>query len=113
MERIPNNHKNFTEPSFWEKIRNCPKKVGREVIEKALMLFYALGDENVPIWAKTALTSALAYFISPVDAIPDFIPGIGYADDLAVMASALATTCAYISDETIARAKKRARDLVG
>jgi uncharacterized membrane protein YkvA (DUF1232 family) len=55
---------------------------GREVIEKALWLYYAAQQPNTPLWAKTAIYGALGYFISPIDAIPDITPVIGYADDL-------------------------------
>ena len=110
MEMITSDHKEFSATSFWQKIFACLKKAGQEVVEKALMLFYALSDENVPMWAKTVIAGALVYFISPVDAIPDLLPG-GYVDDLAVMASALATTYIYISDETMEMARRKARDL--
>ena len=39
--------------------------------------------------AKTVLAGALGYFIFPIDAIPDFIPAIGYSDDMTVLVSAL------------------------
>lgn len=44
---------------------------------------------EIPIGSIIALVSALVYFLSPIDLIPDAIPGIGYIDDVAVLAIAL------------------------
>lgn len=54
---------------------------GRKVIDKVLRLYYALQDKDTPIWAKSIIVGALAYFISPLDAIPDITPVVGYVDD--------------------------------
>jgi len=44
---------------------------------------------DIPIGSIIAIISALIYFVSPVDFIPDFIPGIGHVDDAAVIAACL------------------------
>lgn len=41
---------------------------------------------DIPIGTIIAILSALIYFVSPIDFIPDSIPGIGYLDDVAVVA---------------------------
>lgn len=41
--------------------------------------------KQIPLGSITAVAAAVLYFVSPVDAIPDFIPGIGYLDDAAVL----------------------------
>ena len=46
-------------------------------------------DERVPVKHKAFLGGALAYVVAPVDVIPDFIPFLGRADDLLVLALAL------------------------
>ena len=98
----------YNESSLFEKIFTCFKKAGRELIEKVLILYYALSDDNVPLWAKGVIAGALGYFISPIDAIPDFLPG-GYVDDVAVLAAAMGTVAVHISQETIDRAKARTK----
>lgn len=45
---------------------------------------------DVPWWTIAAIVTALAYVLSPVDLIPDFIPVVGYIDDAAVVAACLA-----------------------
>ncbi len=69
------------------------------MIEKALVLYYCLRDEDTPAWAKTVIIGSLGYFIVPLDLIPDFTPGVGYADDLGALASALAAVAAHVKDE--------------
>ena len=57
-------------------------------------------------WAKAAIFAALGYFISPVDAVPDVVPLLGFTDDLGVLAAALAATAASIKDEHVVKAKE-------
>jgi uncharacterized membrane protein YkvA (DUF1232 family) len=89
----------FTEKSFWEKVAHVAKAAGREIIEKALIMYYAATDKDTPVWAKTVLISALGYFICPIDAIPDVIPVGGYADDAGVIVAALSMVVAHIKPE--------------
>jgi uncharacterized membrane protein YkvA (DUF1232 family) len=84
---------------FWEKLRKGAHRLGRGVAEKALWLYYASGRPETPIWARTVIIGALSYFILPVDAIPDFIAGAGYTDDLSILAAAVATVSMFINDE--------------
>ncbi|MCP5175191.1 MAG: DUF1232 domain-containing protein [Moraxellaceae bacterium] len=88
----------INETSFWNKIKKAVKSAGQEVIEKALWLFYAAQDPNVPLAAKTTIYTALAYFILPTDLIPDFLP-MGYTDDLGVLIGAVSTVSMYITEE--------------
>lgn len=56
----------YSEESFWEKIASSAKLAGREVIEKALVLYYCMQDPDTPAWATSVIVGALIYFISPV-----------------------------------------------
>jgi uncharacterized membrane protein YkvA (DUF1232 family) len=44
-----------------------------------------LADSRVPIYRKVAIVLAVIYIVSPVDAIPDMIPVVGWLDDLGVL----------------------------
>ncbi|MCH7868431.1 MAG: hypothetical protein IH881_12100 [Myxococcales bacterium] len=44
--------KSYSEDSFWIKVKNFALAAGREVIEKALILYYSIGEPDVPKWAK-------------------------------------------------------------
>lgn len=84
-----------------------------ELLEKALILYYAAQNTSTPVWARTTIYGALAYLISPIDAIPDFVPVVGFSDDLAAMAAAIAVVTAYITPEVIRRAKQKMAELFG
>ncbi len=97
----------YSDASFWSKLKGFALAAGREVIEKALCLYYAAQRPETPLWAKTAIFGALAYFISPIDAIPDTIPLVGYTDDLGVLVAAVAYVNAYITEEVKAQASAK------
>ncbi len=49
----------------------------------------AFADPSTPAWAKAVLAAAIAYVLCPIDAIPDFIPFVGWTDDAGVLYGAL------------------------
>ena len=63
----------FTDSKFWEKMKEVTKKVELKVTSYALILYYVLQKDEVPLKDKIIITGALGYFILPVDLIPDFI----------------------------------------
>ena len=89
----------FTDSKFWEKMKEVAKKVGLKVTSYALILYYVLEKDDVPLMDKIIITGALGYFILPVDLIPDFIPLAGYTDDVAGMLFALKKCMNYVDDE--------------
>ena len=103
----------YSKEGFWEKVKRFALTAGKEVIEKALWLYYAAQEKDTPAWAKGVIYGALGYFISPIDAIPDVTPVVGYADDLGVLAAAIATVAVYINDNVKANATKKLRDWFG
>jgi len=105
--------KDYDDGSFWKKVKKYAVKAGREVIEKALQLYYALQNKDTPLWAKSVIIGALGYFISPIDIIPDAIPVIGYADDLGVLTAAIATVSTYITPEIKTNASNKLVDWFG
>jgi uncharacterized membrane protein YkvA (DUF1232 family) len=98
---------------FWDKVTRFARTAGKEVVYRALQLYYAAQDPATPRWAKTVIFGALAYFISPIDLVPDVIPVLGYTDDLGVLAAALATVALYVSDDTRRKAQHRLRTWFG
>ena len=93
-----------SDDSFWQKLKAFAVVAGREVVRLALQLFYAARAPETPAWAKAVIYGALAYFILPVDAIPDLVPMVGFSDDLGALASAVATVAAHITPEIKERA---------
>ena len=77
----------FVRARFWDKLR---KTLGRiPFIEDAVAAYYCAMDSKTPLYVRAVLMGALAYFIMPSDVIPDFIAGLGFTDDAAVMAAAI------------------------
>lgn len=103
----------YSEKNFWDKLANYARAAGIEVVEKALLLYYAAQEENTPAWAKATIIGALGYFISLVDAVPDFTPLIGYTDDLGVLVMAVATISAYINQDVKDKTKQKITDWFG
>jgi uncharacterized membrane protein YkvA (DUF1232 family) len=102
----------YSDSSFWEKVKSKFKKIGEALLYKILLLYYAAQRPDVPVWAKTIIYGALAYLISPIDAIPDMLPG-GYADDAGVIALALAQVSMYIDEDVKQKAKEKVEDWFG
>ena len=97
-----NNHSSsYSIDGFWSKIVRAVKKAGKDLIIKALILYYALQDPDTPAWAKAVIVGALSYLISPLDLIPDFKPVVGYADDAMVLAKAAAIVAMHVKDRHI------------
>ena len=84
--------------SFWAKIGDAVGEASKTVLTRAVWLFLAARSRGTPIGVKAAIYTALAYFISPVDAVPDFLPG-GYVDNAAVLAACVAAAAAYIDSD--------------
>ena len=89
---------------FHSKITSKLKRLSflREIIS----IYYLTKDENVPMAVKVLGWGALAYFITPIDAIPDLIPGTGFLDDGGVIAAVLTQIQTYLTDEHRAKAQE-------
>jgi uncharacterized membrane protein YkvA (DUF1232 family) len=73
---------------FWPKLRKVAAHA--PFAAEALSVWYCVQDPKTPAAAKGMMLAALAYFVLPADAVPDFIAGIGYTDDAAVFAAMMA-----------------------
>jgi uncharacterized membrane protein YkvA (DUF1232 family) len=80
---------------FWHKARKTLGKV--PFTEDAVAAFYCAIDGATPLPVRATLFGALAYFVMPFDVIPDFIAGLGYTDDAAVLLAAFTAANTYIT----------------
>ncbi len=96
----------YSDDGFWKKLKQHGASAGREVLEAALKLYYALQDPDTPAAAKAIIIGALAYFIIPSDAVLDLLPG-GYVDDLGALVGALWTVAEHIKDEHVQKARAK------
>ena len=103
----------YSDSGFWEKVRRAARIAGETVLTPAFTLYYAALDPKTPVWAKTVCFSALGYFVSPVDAIPDPTPVVGFSDDVGVLVAASATVAAHITEDHVRQAKAALREWFG
>ncbi len=91
------------ERGFWSKVRRTLGRV--PFVEDAVAAYFCALDKQTPLAVKAVLMGALAYFVMPVDMIPDFLPWFGFADDAAVLAAAIRAVAPHIG----ARHRRQAR----
>jgi uncharacterized membrane protein YkvA (DUF1232 family) len=103
----------FSGDRFWEKLARFAARAGRAVVERALRLYYAAQDARTPEWAKRIIYAALAYFVLPLDVVPDVVPGIGFTDDLGALVVALLVVSAYVHKDIKIRAHQKTLDWFG
>lgn len=77
----------YVEERLWNKVERSGSKIRFAKDVKALYRY--MRDGAVPWYRKTIVVAALIYFISPIDALPDFAPFFGYLDDLGVIVTAI------------------------
>lgn len=73
--------------------------------EETVAMYYCMLDPKTPTWVKVTAGAALAYFILPIDAIPDVLPLVGLGDDASVLAGALTAISAYVTNDHRAQAR--------
>ena len=72
---------------FWGKFRRLAARI--PFAEDLLTAYYCAFDRHTPTHVRVALLGALAYFISPLDVLPDLLPIVGLTDDAAILAGAI------------------------
>ena len=112
-DQVPDYSNEYTEDSLWKKMTRFARIAGKEVVSKALILYYVFHDKDTPTWAKGAILAALGYFITPLDAIPDIAPFVGYTDDLGALLTATATIAAHVKPEHKEMADRKVREWFG
>ncbi len=80
--------------SFWRKLRSIPARL--PFAEDLLAAYYCAFDRDTPLQVKATLVAAIAYFVLPIDAIPDVLPVLGFTDDAAVLAAAIKLVTGHI-----------------
>ncbi len=78
-------------------------------IRRDLMVLYLAGrDPRVPWYAKALALATAAYALSPIDLIPDFIPILGYLDDLIIVPLGILLTLRLIPPPVVAELRQEA-----
>jgi len=99
------------ERKFWAKLRKHIRQV--PFVGDLIAAYYCAVDPVTPLHVKAVLFGALAYFIVPLDLIPDFFGLVGFTDDAAVLYAALRTIAPHIKDHHRQQAKAAIDRLAG
>lgn len=87
--------------------------IGQKVAYAVLLMVFAFRRKETPRWARNIIIGALAYFLSPIDSIPDLTPILGYTDDFGVLSFGLVTIASYINDDVRIEARKIMKKIFG
>ncbi|AXS42267.1 YkvA family protein [Breoghania sp. L-A4] len=88
------------------------KKAARQIpfMDELVAAYYCALDPASPPRVRGTLIAALAYFVLPFDAVPDFLLGIGFGDDATVLLAAIGLVRAHIRDEHLEAARATLAD---
>lgn len=92
--------------SFMETVKTRARLLKRDT----LAVWYAVKDARTPWYAKALGILVTAYAFSPIDLIPDFIPVLGYLDDLVLIPAGIALTIKLIPTEVMTAAREKAQE---
>jgi uncharacterized membrane protein YkvA (DUF1232 family) len=93
------------------KVLERAKAKAREIKRNVFVLYLACKDPRVPWYAKAFAVLVVAYAFSPIDLIPDFIPVLGYLDDLVIVPLGIALALKMIPQPIIDDCRERAEEI--
>ncbi len=91
-------------PRWYAGLKKRAQKLKRQI----WALFLALKDPQTPWAAKLLIGATVAYAVSPIDLVPDFIPILGQLDDLVILPAMIALTLKLIPRDVMARCRREA-----
>ena len=89
------------------------KKRASNLQTETYVLYLAYREPRTPLLAKVLALLVVAYAFSPIDLIPDFIPVLGYLDDLIIVPAGITLALKMIPTEVMANARERAKEAKG
>jgi uncharacterized membrane protein YkvA (DUF1232 family) len=99
---------NPTQTSLMDRVTSWARSVKRDVVT----VYFAARDPQAPIGARLLAGLVAAYALSPIDLIPDFIPVLGYLDDLLIVPLGLLLVMRLMPDEVLNNARTKADALL-
>jgi uncharacterized membrane protein YkvA (DUF1232 family) len=92
--------------SFLDRVRGWANTLRRETVA----LWFAVSDPRTPLAAKVLASVVLAYALSPIDLIPDFIPILGYLDELLLLPLAIWLVIKLVPEEVLTQSRAKAQE---
>ena len=86
------------------------RRWARALKTETLALYLVARDPRVPWYVRLFVAAVVAYALSPIDLIPDFIPILGYLDDLILVPLGLALAVRMVPPHVLAECRARARE---
>ena len=109
--RTPNEiekyQENYSDSGLQRKMKSVARWAGAKVMYAVLLLYYVLQSPTISKTDKGKIYGALGYFILPTDLVADFLPVVGYSDDLAALMIALHAVATNITPEVKAQARTK------
>lgn len=113
MKKSNKYNKYFSRQKLVEKINSSFGSLGQRIVYSVLLMYNAYKHTDTPSWAKNIIIGALGYFLSPLDAIPDLSPFLGYTDDLGILSFGLVTIACYINEDVRTNAEIQLKKFFG
>ena len=106
-EKLSGYDKYYDEEKFLRKLKKLIFRLGEEAVVLILMLWFLLGSGKVPIKTRLLIVAALGYLVMPADLVSDFIPALGFTDDVAFLTYAFNQTSRYMDEKIREKAEKK------
>jgi uncharacterized membrane protein YkvA (DUF1232 family) len=87
------------------------KQRARHLKTETFALYLAARDPRTPWYAKLLMAGIVAYAVSPIDLIPDFVPVLGYLDDLILIPAGIALAIRLVPDSVLADCRAQAQEI--
>lgn len=88
------------------------KQRARQIKSETFALYLAARDPRTPWYAKLLVAGIVAYAFSPIDLIPDFVPVLGYLDDLIILPLGITLAIKMVPNSVLAECRTRAQDAI-
>ena len=82
---------------FWPTMKRAARYL--PFAEELVAAYYCALDRRTPVRVRAMLLGALAYFVLPIDLVPDILAGVGFTDDVTVLLGVLGLVRAHITDD--------------
>lgn len=113
IKKINDYIKHYSESDLHNKLKKTSGSLSKQLLYYVLILYFLVADKNIPVKVRMVFVAALGYFILPTDLVTDFLPVIGFTDDIAFLTFAISNATTYITPEILEKAKSKQSSIVG
>lgn len=92
-------------------MENWKRRVG-QIKRETCVLYLAYRDPRTPWYARLFTAGVVGYAFSPIDLVPDFIPVLGYLDDMILVPVGILLALKMIPPQVMAECRERAREVM-